>query len=60
MNCGSCLVAKQIKDLALLLLWLWFLLWLGFNFWPGNFYMLWVQSKKKKKKKTWGAKDWKV
>ena len=26
-------------------------LWLGFSPWPGNFYMLWVQPLKKKKKK---------
>ena len=28
------------------------LLWLGFGFWAGNFRMLWVQPKKKKKVST--------
>ena len=27
------------------------LLWLRFNLWPRNFYMPWVQLKKKKRKK---------
>ena len=36
----SSLAAQQVKDQALLLLWLWLLLQLGFDLWPGNFYML--------------------
>ena len=46
----SSLVAQQVKDLALLLLWLGSLLWHKFNHWPQNFCMLRVQQKKKKKK----------
>ena len=34
------LVAQQVEDLVLLLLWLRSLLWHGFNPWPGNFHML--------------------
>lgn len=33
-------MAQCVKDLTLLLL------WHRFSSWPGNFYMLWVQSKK--------------
>ena len=42
----SSIAAQQVKDPALLLLWLW--LQLGFDPWPGNFYMLWAQPKKPK------------
>ena len=35
----SSLMAPQIKDLALSLLWLWLLLWCGFDPWPRNFCM---------------------
>ena len=41
-------MAQQVKDQALLLLWLGSLLWYGFNPWPGNFHMPWAQPKKKK------------
>ena len=43
----SYLVAKQIKDPALSLLWLRSLLWCRFDLWPGNFCMPWVWFKKK-------------
>ena len=33
---GSSLVARQVKDLALSLLWLGLLLWYGFDPWPGE------------------------
>ena len=46
---GSSLVAQQVKDLTLSLLWLEALLWLGFDPWPRNFH---VRLKKKKKKIT--------
>ena len=36
----SFLGAQWIKDLALLVLWLWSLLWHGFDPWPGNLCML--------------------
>ena len=39
-------MAQQVKNLALLLLWLWLQLWYGFHLWPGNFRMLWVRPKK--------------
>ena len=39
----SSLVAQQVEDLALSLL------WQGFNPWPGNFYVLWVQPKREKR-----------
>ena len=42
---GSSLVAQQVKDPALSLL------WHRFDPWPGNFRMLWAWPKKKKKKK---------
>ena len=45
----SSLVALQVKDLALSLLWLRLLLWHGFDPWPRNFHMPWVLPKKKKK-----------
>ena len=48
----SSLVAQQVKDLALLLLWLWLLLWCRFDPWPGNLCMLWVWPKKKIKNRT--------
>ena len=41
---GSSLVAQQGKDPVLSLL------WHRFSPWPGNFCMVWVQPKKKKKK----------
>ena len=45
-NAGvSSLVASQVKDLALSLL------WLGFSPWPGSVYLLWVRLKKRGKKK---------
>ena len=40
------MVAWWVKDPALSLLWFRLLLWLGFYPWPGNFCMLWVQTKK--------------
>ena len=43
--CGNSMVAQQVKDLALSLL------WLRFDPWPGNIHMLWAQPKKKKRKK---------
>ena len=36
------LVAQWVKDMLLSLL------WHGFDPWPGNFYVLWMQSKMKK------------
>ena len=36
---GSSQVAQQVKDLVLLLLWLWLLLQCGFQSWPGNLCM---------------------
>ena len=45
----SSLVAQWVKDLALPLQQLGSLLWHMFLYWPGNFHMLQVQSKKKKK-----------
>jgi len=47
---GSSLVAQQLKDLALSLLWLWLLLWCVFNPWPRIFRMLWVQPRKERKR----------
>ena len=49
------LVAQQVKDWVLSLLWLGLLLWHRFNSWPGKFHMLWVwakQSKANKQTKT--------
>ena len=43
-------MAEQVKDLVLSLLWLRSLLWCRFDLWPGNFWMPWVQLKKKKNK----------
>ena len=43
----SSLVAQQVKDLALSLLWLWLLLWHRFDPGPRNFYVLWGQAKNK-------------
>ena len=45
----SFLMAQQVKDLALSLLWLRPLLWCGFNPWPWDFHMPQAQSKKKSK-----------
>ena len=45
----SSLVTQWVKDLVLLLLWLWLLQWCEFSHWPANFHMLWAWSKKKKK-----------
>ena len=45
MAAGSSLVTQQVKDLVVLLLWLWLLLWSGFKSWPGNFLMPWTQLK---------------
>ena len=55
---GVLLVAQQVKDPVLSLLWLSLLLWVGFNPWPQNFCMPRTppktnkQKKKKKKKKA--------
>ena len=49
MNCWSSLVAQEVK--YLMLRWLGSLLWRGFDPWPGNFHILWVTAKKKKKKR---------
>ena len=43
----SSLVAQQVNDHRLLLLWLRSLLRHGFNPWPRNFFMLWVWPKYK-------------
>ena len=59
---GVLLVAQQVKDPVLSLLWLSLLLWVGFNPWPQNFCMPRTppktnkQKKKKKKKKKKGSK----
>ena len=45
-------LVQWVKDLALLQLWHRLHLQLGFDPLPGNFYMLWVQPKKKKRKLT--------
>ena len=45
----SSLVAQWVKDLALLLLWLWSQLWRGFDLWHGNFRMPQGWPKKEKK-----------
>ena len=37
------LVAQQLKDLALSLLWLWLQLWHSFHPWLRNFHILWIQ-----------------
>ena len=42
MKFWSSLVAQQIKDLVLLLLWLGLLLWYWFSPWPSNFYIPWA------------------
>ena len=47
---GSSLVAQQVKEPVLSLLWLWLELWLRFNPWPGNSTCLGHGQKKKKKK----------
>ena len=44
-------MAQWIKDLALSFQQLGSLLCHGFDLWPGNFYRLWAQPKKKRKKK---------
>ena len=46
-------VTQWVKDLILSLLRLKWLLWHIFDPWPGNFYMPWAQSQKKKKKTLW-------
>ena len=46
---GGSLVAQQIKDLVLSLLWLRSLLWHRFDPWPRKFCMLWVWPKTNKK-----------
>ena len=43
-------MAQQVKDLALSLPWLRSLLWCEFIPWPGNFHMLLVWPKRKRKK----------
>ena len=43
-------MVQWVKDLALLHLWCRVQLWLRFDPWPGNFHMLQVRPKKKKKK----------
>jgi len=45
----SSLMAQWVKDPALSLLCLGLLLWCGFDPWLGNFRMLWVRPKGKKK-----------
>ena len=44
-------MVQPVKDLVLSLQQFGLLLWLRFILWSGNFHMLWVQPKKKKKKK---------
>lgn len=44
----SSLVAQQVKDWVVSLLWLGALLWCGCDSQPGNFFMLWVWPKKLK------------
>lgn len=44
-------VGLEVKDLALLLLWLGSLLWQGFSPWPRNFCKPWAWAKKKTKQK---------
>ena len=53
----SSLVMQWIKDLALSLQWLWLLLWQRFSPWPGNFHMLWAQTKTNKINKTQARKN---
>ena len=53
---GSSLAAQPVKDLALSLQQLRSLPWYGFNPWAGNFHMLWVRPKKKKKNNRRGIK----
>ena len=48
-------MVRQVKDLASLL-WLWLHLWCEFVSWPGNFPMLQVWPRKKKKKNKIKAK----
>ena len=47
--CMSSLVAQQIKNLMLSLLWLWLQLRCGFDSRPRNFYMPWAWPKQKNK-----------
>ena len=55
----SSLVAQQVKDPALSLLWLW--LWHRFDPWPGNFLMPQVwPGKKKRINPTKGIQDFKT
>ena len=53
-------VTHWIKDPMLSLPCFRSLLWYGFDPWPGNFYVPWVQPKKKKKKRMMGAFKWKM
>ena len=39
------MVAQEVQDPAMSLLWFWLLLWAEFDPWPGNFLMLQVQPK---------------
>ena len=48
----SSLVSQQVMDPALSLLQLEWLLWHRFHSWPGNFHVLWVQPKRKKKNRN--------
>ena len=43
----SSLVAQQVKDLALLLLWCRSHQWCGSDPWPRNFHMPWKETKQK-------------
>ena len=47
----SSLVAQQVKDSALSLLWLRLLQWHRFDPWPQNFHVPWARPRGKKKKK---------
>ena len=47
--CGSSLVAQQVKEPALSLLWLGLLLRCGFDPWPRNFHMQQAQAKTNEK-----------
>ena len=45
-------MSQQVMDPALSLLQLEWLLWHRFHSWPGNFHVLWVQPKRKKKNRN--------
>ena len=49
---GSSLVAQWLKDLVLLLLWLWLQLWHQFDPWAGNCH--WMKQKTTTKKSMHG------